>query len=204
MSAARILDDLARTLAEPMPRRRLLRVLGSSIAAVTVPTLGAQTARAARTVGSATCGEDERTCRKGAEAQFAEYCCPAPSWRWFCGGQDNQYKCINQCAGQYAFPCTGLKPDQYSGVNGVCCDSRYHAKCDQDTLPRLSGGGSRPSCVPKVCGPDITDALVDVLSRVEARFAGLGIAKRGSACTSLVTLPASTISWDIIRARPGR
>ena len=33
------LDDLARTLAESMPRRRALRVLGASLAAVAVPGL---------------------------------------------------------------------------------------------------------------------------------------------------------------------
>lgn len=34
MGGARLLDDIARMLAEPMPRRRAVRVIGASIAAL--------------------------------------------------------------------------------------------------------------------------------------------------------------------------
>lgn len=39
MSGARLLDDLARALVEPMPRRGALRLLGASVAALAVPGL---------------------------------------------------------------------------------------------------------------------------------------------------------------------
>lgn len=191
------LDRLARALAEPMPRRRALRLLGTSVVAAVLPGITGPRALAAPS-RSAACGNDERVCR---EFTAEQYCCPAPSWRYWCGAQPGT--CEDRCTGENAFPCTGLKPDKYSGVNGVCCDSRYHVACDQDAKPRLSGGGSRPLCVPKTCGPDVTDALVDVLSRVEARFADWGSAKRFSACANLVTLPGAAISWDINQLGPG-
>ena len=93
-------------------------------------------------------------------------------------------------------PLHGLRPDKYSGRNGVCCDSRY-AVCDPDSDPPLSGGGSRPACKPKTCGPDITEALNDVLSRGRGPLRRLGIACARHACASLVTLPRAAISWDI-------
>ena len=130
MSGARFLDDLARTLAEPMPRRRALRLLGSSLAAVTVPAFAPRVARAVATAGSVKCGYDQRTCRKGAEAQFEEYCCPSPSWQFFCGGQTNAYRCVNQCPTRDNFPCTALIPDREAGRNGVCCDRSIHSGCN--------------------------------------------------------------------------
>lgn len=207
------LDDLARTLAQPMPRRRALRLLGASLVAATVPGLGPSVSRAARGAATYTCNpnvetccdEDRRVCHKDAPVPLNKgYCCPAPSWRWQCGSSANGYECVDMCAAKYLTPCTGLRPDKYSGRNGLCCDSRYTV-CDPDSDPPLSGGGSRPACKPKTCGPDITDALNGLLARVESRFAGWGSILRANACTDLVTLPGAAIAWDINQlSRGGR
>ena len=50
MNGAQFLDDLARTLAEPMPRRRVLGVLGATLAAVLVPSAQLPKALAARRI----------------------------------------------------------------------------------------------------------------------------------------------------------
>ena len=117
------MDDLARRLAEPMPRRRALRVLGATIVAVAAPAPGARPARAA-TVAQPRCGPDRRVCREFTKDQ---YCCGRPSWQFFCGSKKGQ--CVNMCAGGTKFPCTALIAHPESGINGVCCDRRYHSRC---------------------------------------------------------------------------
>jgi hypothetical protein len=142
-----------------MPRRRAVRVIGASLAAIAVPGSIPRLARAQVGCTARTCGKDERCCQKGAEADFETYCCPRPSWRFQCGGQDNGYRCINVCKSSGTnYPCTGLVADRFAGVNGVCCDSRHHERCvPHDPKELASGGGSRPRCdfcIGKMCGPD--------------------------------------------------
>ena len=112
-----------------MPRRRALRVLGASLSAAAVPTLRASPAGARTRRSSVACRGDQRTCQKGAEKNFEEYCCPPPSWQFHCGGEDTSYRCVNMCTGRFAFPCTATVRHPESGINGVCCDRRYHSKC---------------------------------------------------------------------------
>src|SRR5262245_3114507 len=104
------LDALARALAEPMPRRRALRVLGTTIVAAAVPAFATRSAGAA-TVVRPRCGQDGRVCR---EFTNDEYCCGPPSWQFFCGGKKGQ--CVNMCNGPTAFPCTALIPHPESGI----------------------------------------------------------------------------------------
>ena len=190
----------------------MLRVMGASLAAAAIPGVRPSIAGAAPNRDGYTCNpnvetccdKDERVCHKDAPVpQNKGYCCPAPSWRWGCGSEANGYTCVDQCGRKHLFPCTGRRPDKFSGVNGLCCDDRYHSRCDPDAKPPLSGGGSRPMCVPKTCGPDITAALEDVLSRVEARFEGWGSIARAQACNALISLPLGLISWDINQLGPG-
>ncbi len=163
MSGARLLDDLARALVEPMPRRGALRLLGASVAALAVPGLRPSTSRAAPARRSATCRPDGRTCQKGAEKNFEEYCCPSPSWQFLCGRQATGYACVNVCPGPGKFPCTALIADRYAGKNGVCCDQRLHSGCNQAVkdpsgrIVKTSGGGSVPQCVPQKPCPDGRD-----------------------------------------------
>ena len=155
------LDTLARALAEPMPRRQAVRLIGTSLAAVAVSGVRLPTGRAAPARRAVKCLADQRTCQKGAEAKFAEYCCPRPSWQFFCGGQDNGYKCINQCKGPANFPCTALIADRDAGRNGVCCDITIHSGCNQATkypddltCPKpFPGKKPDPKCLPGTRDP---------------------------------------------------
>lgn len=98
MSGGRVLDDLARLLAEPMPRRRVLRLLGTAVAAAAVPGVrpavsGAAPRRsAARTAGQQKCqnvwGTKLWTC---------------PDRKYIVCGPDGQ--CIDTCTGPTLIPC---------------------------------------------------------------------------------------------------
>ncbi len=147
VSGARLLDDLARTLAEPMARRGALRLLGASVAAVAVPGLRPRAA-AARPTASAPCGPDRRECQKGAEAGFEKYCCPAPSWKFFCGSERTGYRCENQCIPPAGFPCTALIRHPESGINGVCCDRKLHSHCEPVGKPATCCYGQPFKCEP--------------------------------------------------------
>lgn len=144
----RLLDDLARSLAEPMPRRRALRLLGTTLVAVVVPGLGPKGARAG-VRRSAKCGPDQRVCR---EFTQEEYCCPRPSWQFFCGSKRGQ--CLNTCTGGTKFPCTALIEHPESGINGLCCDRRLHSRCNPVGRAPTRW---KPECVPclgTACGPN--------------------------------------------------
>lgn len=105
MSAERFFDDLARTLAEPMPRRRAVRVIGASLAALAVPGVSPRIARAAMgggyDIGPSSCPGGASLCStyidpsnwpKGQKHK----CCPYPNDQWTCGGPD-AYTCIDTC-----------------------------------------------------------------------------------------------------------
>ena len=104
MSAARTLDELARALVQPVPRRRALRMLGVSLAAVVVPGVrpgfaGAATAR----------GADSITCHNlsGSESW------PCPRRKYVtCGSTKGE--CIDACTGPGTQPCG-------SGAGYDCC-----------------------------------------------------------------------------------
>lgn len=146
-------DELARTLAQPMPRRRAMGLLGGALVGMAFP---AATARAA----SAT----------------------------------------HDCAAEGKFLCACPNLDLFYKV---CCpnetpEAKYECKCKAPP----NGYAQCQKVEGKRCGPDISDALDDALTRVKSTFAGWSSAKRGRMCTSLVTLPAATFSWDIVELGP--
>jgi len=158
VSAVRFFDDLARTLAEPMPRRRALRVVGVTLATFAVPGIRPRGAGAQSGVCTkSTCGTDQRCCTRVTGAGLETYCCPRPSWQFQCGGQSNGYRCINTCTGTKKFACTAAIAHPASGINGVCCDRRYHSGCVRIGRPaerrpdgtRAPSEEWKPSCCPK-------------------------------------------------------
>jgi hypothetical protein len=155
VSIERLVDDLARTLAEPMPRRRVLRVLGMSLAAATVPALGPRSARAVtgaakgcNTSVETCCEPDHRVCHKDAPVPINKgYCCRAPAWRFGCGTKANGYKCIDSCRETaLQFSCTSKK-DKYGWTNGTCCPRAAYVGCNAD--------GSCKACASdeQICSP---------------------------------------------------
>jgi hypothetical protein len=135
VSTERLLDDLARTLAEPMPRSRAMRVIGASIAAVGVPGLGPQIARAATRSASLTCKPPYKTqCtynikdpKQPKGVRFEIYCCGPPKWQYDCNPDVYKGECINLCpsrnpvTGKRQFPCTAAGPDERGIIAGDCC-----------------------------------------------------------------------------------
>jgi hypothetical protein len=78
----------------------------------------------------------------------------------------------------------------------ICC-ARGETLCDQ---PQAVGG---VVCCKKVCGPNITTALEDVLSRTKAAFGAWSPLQRAVACTSLVQTPIGAVGWEINQLGPG-
>jgi len=91
VSAERFFDDLARTLAEPMPRRRALRLAAGALVSAAVPGAFAQgtlaAPRSVLTTGQITCPKNTKRCAcpstiGGLEAVT---CCPThPYYEWTC------------------------------------------------------------------------------------------------------------------------
>lgn len=104
VSADRFFDDVARTLAEPMPRRRAVRVIGASLVALAVPGVSPRMARAATIgasddIGPSVCPGrtrcstyiDPSNWPKGQKHK----CCPYPAQQYRCG---SNWTCIDGCA----------------------------------------------------------------------------------------------------------
>lgn len=118
MSGERFLDELARTLAEPMPRRRAARVIGASLVAVAVPGVSPRIARA----GLATPRRGGATCPDGSECGAGESCCDEPNVR-------GVYNCRRP--GQVC--CCG---------NAICNPPKERCWCPS----REAGGVCAPNC----------------------------------------------------------
>ena len=166
MNGASFLDDLARTLAEPMPRRRALRLLGTTLAAVAVPGIGTRMAQAAPLSVSryGPCGPDRVDCYKWVDPNDYRkstklYCCQAPAHRWACGepfGKPGE--CVDQCGGANDIPCNGPRefPGDDTGYTKFqCCKRPFQIGCfpDGECIPNcqyLVGPGGF------LCGPHRT------------------------------------------------
>lgn len=159
MGSARLLDDLSRALAEPMPRRRALRLLWTSLAVGAVPALRPGQARPASAAALEHCKNDQRECLKDVvDGTRPHYCCRAPSWKWACGDKRNGYRCRNTCVeGRDQFPCTATEEDPEAGINGECCRRQVHVGCHTVSIPeRRIAAGTCETCPPSrpaICIP---------------------------------------------------
>jgi hypothetical protein len=172
----RLLDGLARALAEPMPRRGAVRVIVSSLTALVVPSLAPIEGRAAaRPEGRRRLAASGRTdiCPDGSECTTG-VCCPTPSPN---SGQFNCCKATSHC-------CCG----------NACCDPRSQiCICP---IPGGVGGG----CVDKTCGPNLTEALGFAVIWVRKEFARWPAAERSLVCGHLYSIGA--IAWDVAELDP--
>ncbi len=100
VSAENFFDHVARTLAEPMPRRRAVRVIGASLAALAVPGVSPRSALAwtARGSGSSIVCAGKQVCTRSdwKNGTFEEKCCPFPAQQWHCGSDG--WTCLDTCA----------------------------------------------------------------------------------------------------------
>ncbi len=161
-----LLDDLARTLAEPMPRRGALQTLGAALAVATVPALRPRRAAAGVATGSATC---PFTCdpptvaccvdRGGSKGIHGGGCRDAKGS--CCAGTDAAGEAVSwHCPENYscgtfgtAKQCTTGCPPERSGC-GLCCAKGQY--CDRKTKKccppdfDLTCRGPEPECKEKV------------------------------------------------------
>jgi hypothetical protein len=183
----RFLDSVARALAEPMPRRNAVRVIGISLVSLAVPGLSPRMAQAAMPSPRA---------RALAASPKRAGTCPPGGWK------ECQYNRQLCCPPDRLACCSEKSPA--SGQHG-CCETEEHCCCGNTCCDPVQEacicpvpGGVGGACAPKVCGPDITSALDHVLSRVKSEFASWSAFKRAHACENLVTLPWGPTSWDIV------
>ena len=142
------LDDVARTLAEGMPRRRALRVMAGAVAAAVLPGWLARPAQARRV----TCTGEEFLCQcPSINGLFFNVCCPG------------NYKCTCKAPPDGAAICS-CADDRKCGdacckVGAVCADADLGYCCEPRELA-CRGGGTVSCCKPgiaccagKCCAP---------------------------------------------------
>jgi hypothetical protein len=225
-----LLDELARTLATPMSRSRTLRVLGGALVAAATPTVlkGAPAARAGRratlicgcgyrptTFSCPDPGENDPTPGQpcGPPVSGIPQCCdggkkccsdgpPGGNFPGRCTwnsqvSREGYYCCAPGCVCHKGTCCPPGSERLFDKTGYPICCERGETLCDH---PQAQGG---VVCCKKRCGPDITEALQDALSRTKSAFSGWSNLQRYDACIGLVTLPAAAISWDIRELGPG-
>jgi hypothetical protein len=125
------LDELARSLAKPMPRSRALRLLGGAVAAAAVPSLRTSPARGAsrRPARVANCGDNPCT---GSTPVICD--CPSPV---------NPKVCFHACGAEGCTCC--CYPDAQGNTGANCCPPGYRcghpgeASCVLCAVPCGSG-----------------------------------------------------------------
>jgi hypothetical protein len=176
VSRARTLDELARRLAEPMPRSRAVRLIGTALAAAAAPGISPRLALAAPRGGSDTgpsvcpgtqiCSTyiDPNAWTKGQKTK----CCPFPAQQWSCGADG--WTCLDTCAaagkaiGKKTTPTWSAerlggtdpnlrdRPKRYD-----CCPVPDTIPSDGECLPNcehLFGPGAR-NCGKECCPPNL-------------------------------------------------
>jgi hypothetical protein len=178
-----LIDDVARTLATPMPRRRALKTIGVALAAGAFPALRAGRA-AAHPAGSTSTGCADYTCPPGEKV-----CCVTLAGK----GRYNVVGCFDPKTQQC---CIGPGPEGE--------DATWRCpKCSPcGTFTKTCEGGPAPEGCGKTCGPDISDALGDALARTKSVFSRWSSSDKSDACGNLVWIPWATFSWDIAQLSP--
>jgi hypothetical protein len=150
-----LLDELARTLAQPMPRRRAVRLLAGAVVAAAVPGVRAPSARAGRRVTS--CKPGELLCDGCPSVNGLFYggvCCPGPDaekhWKCGCKPPPNgatlcipigcrEIECGNACCSEATEYCADAS-------RSLCC-TKGSGLCVVLGTPGVGlGGGTAGTC----------------------------------------------------------
>ena len=201
-----LFDDLARKLAQPITRRSALRVAGGALAA-TVVSFARPSHAAAKSLGS--CPPNQLECHPEHFLFPGEpfLCCGPPAGRYQCGPSIRHPECIDTCP--KGNPCSGTKPDKNGVTAFKCCKKEERCCPAKDGTVSCCSPDERCDPLtkqcrrPEVCGPDITEALKDVLSRTRTAFAKWSPTQRNVACISLVQTPIAAFGWEINQLGPG-
>jgi hypothetical protein len=110
-----LIDDVARTLAAPQPRRKALRLLGNALGGAFLAALGVRRANAALMVSQCTnpngcpCGNSGKRCTNGQVMCGSSANCVCCSTVATCCGTNGQPVCCNptkQCCSKSTSTCT--------------------------------------------------------------------------------------------------
>lgn len=145
MSAERlesVLDSLARALAEPMPRRRAVRILGVTLVTAAVPGMapGRAFARPTQRTCDLGCGENVKACPRLVNlAPVWDFCCGSPAKRYDCVGDLYNPKCRDTCGGPRDIPCPSNDIDVDGCPKFLCCKRPEFIGCvDGDCIPNCN------------------------------------------------------------------
>jgi secretory phospholipase A2 len=138
-----LLDELARALVRPMPRRQAVRLLGATIVAAAVPGMRPRLALARRgdTKCDYGCGQDVRGCPHVVQLAPTVICCGSPARRYTCvGGLYEPNPCRDICDGPNDVPCKGVKGED--GCSEFHCCKEPHVckngRCSETCKHRQS------------------------------------------------------------------
>jgi hypothetical protein len=129
-----LLDDIARIIASPIPRRRALRLVGGAVGGAVAAAMGQRMSWAAQVAGAL--NAPSRSCPKGQTVCGTGTCAVCCSSGQTCQGPTSrgQYYCCNK--GQ-------------SGCNGTCCGSGQTCCTSGNTAVCCSSG--QTCCNGKCC-----------------------------------------------------
>jgi hypothetical protein len=118
-------------LAEPMPRRRAVRVIGASLVALAIPGVAP---RVARGTASAGCPGDRRMCPTVVSgASGPDLPCGPPARRYGCPNPfDKAGRCVDLCPATKGIPCNSSKKDPDGCSMFQCCDRRFYVGCKSE------------------------------------------------------------------------
>ena len=220
MAMSELLDELARTLATPIPRWQALRLVGVALVSAALPGgigKGAATAAAA----TRTAKTSQKKVCIGLQTGIApdEFQCPdnsSPAAASVCGTRGSTPDCCGdptpQCCsdGTLGFPADRngryCCPEGCECYKGLCCPPGGPRGSDTYGQPLCCTPGQilrNGRCFDKACGPDITDTLEAALSRTKTTFADWSSTQRLVACHTLGQTAVGTLGWEINQLGPG-
>jgi hypothetical protein len=135
-----LVDDLARTLATPMPRRRALRLAAQMLAGGVLATLGIRRASAANCTGT---GQSNCTCVGGGQSatcNSSQTCCMGSNGASCCNS--TQHCCVS--GGGNVHCCdSGTTCCSVPSINPVCCNSNQCCSTTQGNCQPSNGANGK-------------------------------------------------------------
>ncbi len=143
----RHLDDLARALAVPMPRRRALRLLGSTLIATAVPGLWPRVGLAGRSATcDAGCGSDVRACPRVVNLGTGPpVCCGSPARRYSCEGTIFDPVCVDRCKAAERHPVRGEEGSATAAPRSPAASGRSSKTATTATASPTATGPPAPA-----------------------------------------------------------
>jgi hypothetical protein len=137
-----------------MPRRRAVRFIGASLAALAIPGVSPRLARGARalTCPDGGCGRNRTACPTIVNLGSGPFvCCPPPLNRYYCGGDPSNpptVKCVDKCP--RGDPCPSKELDTQGCPKFNCCPLPNEKCVDGECIPNCARQGKQ-QCGKQCC-----------------------------------------------------